>query len=327
VIESFDTSASVDILSIDLDDSVDSCDLDGILDSGETGQVTVQVANKGPVPMTDTTVTVSSSTPGVVFPGSPSATIPTVAPYDVVTVAIDIGLDSSVTTMTVLDLTVTVDNDGSCVASTVDSRTPLVHLDEVAKASATETVEVRDPPWSTNGTPMGAWTRVETSPGEHAWHGADSGSTGDVKLVSPILRVAATGPLVITLDQAYSFEFSGGIYWDGGVIEISSDGGATWQDVSAFDDPGYDGVITDTSGNPLAGRNAFGGTNPSYPATDPLTLRLGTGFDGQNIRIRFRIGTDAAVGAPGWTIDNIAVSGITNTPFGVVVDDDGVCAP
>jgi len=326
VTESFTTGAAVDILSIDLDDSVDSCDLDGILDSGETGRVTVQVANKGPVAMTDTTVTVSSSTPGVVFPGSPSATIPSLAPYDAATVTIDLGLDSSVTSMTVLDLTVTVDNAGACETSTVDARTPVVHLDEVAKASATETVEVRDPPWTKNGTPMGAWTRVETGPGDHAWHGADSGFNGDVRLVSPILRVGGAGApfFVVTFDHAYSFEQPA---FDGGVIEISNDNGVTWQDVSAFATTGYNGTIATGGGNALEGRSAYIATNPSFPATDPVTLDFGNAFAGENVRIRFRVGSDVAVGAPGWTIDDIAVSGITNTPFGVVVDDDGVCTP
>ena len=50
-------------------------------------------------------------------------------------------------------------------------------------------------------------------------------------------------------------------------------------------------------------------------------------YAGQTVQIRFRIGTDAAAGAPGWTIDDIAFAGIDNTPFGVVVDEDGVCTP
>src|SRR4029078_5568043 len=73
VTESFETSGSAEVMSIELDDSGASCDLDGLLDGGETGPGTVQVANKGPLALPDTTVTVSSSTPGVVFPGSPSA--------------------------------------------------------------------------------------------------------------------------------------------------------------------------------------------------------------------------------------------------------------
>ena len=41
--------------------------------------------------------------------------------------------------------------------------------------------------------------------------------------------------------------------------------------------------------------------------------------------IRFRIGADESTGAPGWDIDNIAVTGITNTPFTALVGETGSC--
>jgi large repetitive protein len=330
VTESFATGSRLEIVSVAVDDSSNTCDADGLLDGGETGRVTVRVTNKGPTPLTDTMVTLSTTTPGVTFPGGNTAVIASLPPFAVRQVRIRIRLDASVTTTTTVDLNATADNAAACEPSVVDAQTFLVHLDEVANASATETVEVRNPPWEETGTLEGVWTRVTETAADHAWHGADSGTTGDVSLVSPPLQVSGTGIFTISFDHAYSFEFSPGApatYWDGGVVEITTDGGTTWEDISAYDDPGYDGTITDTSGNPLAGRMAYGGTNPSYPATDPVTLNLGPGLGGQTVQIRFRIGTDAAAGAPGWTIDDIAFSGIDNTPFGVVVNDDGVCIP
>jgi hypothetical protein len=41
--------------------------------------------------------------------------------------------------------------------------------------------------------------------------------------------------------------------------------------------------------------------------------------------IRFRIGTDEAVAQTGWVIDNIDVSGITNTPFPALVPEPSTC--
>jgi len=330
VVESFETSGSLDILSVTVDDSVDTCDADGLLDGGETGKVTIQLANKGPVGLTNTSVTLSSTTPGLIFPGASSKVLPNVGAFATKTVKFNVRLDGAVvTSMGVLDLTVTVDNGDSCVATVVEAITPQIHLDEIAGASATETVEVRNPPWTEAGTMTGVWTRVAESPTDHAWHGADSGTSGDVHLTSPPLVMSGSGPHIISFDHAYSFEFSPSpvTYWDGGVIEITTDGGATWQDISVYDDPGYNGVITNTSGNPLADRSAYGSTNPSYPASDPVSLSLGPGLSGQTIQIRFRIGTDAAAGAPGWTIDDIVLDGFDNTPFGIVVDDDEVCIP
>lgn len=324
VVESFVTQPAIDIVSVTLEEGTNSCDGDGILDAGEFGKVLVQVANKGPTAMTDTTVTLSTTTPGFTFPSGPSKTIATVPPFGTRTVSIRVRLAGSVVGTTALDLTATVDNAEACVASVVDTSSPLANYDEVPGVSATETVEVRNPPWTETGTLTDAWTRVAETPTDHAFHGADVGAAGEASLASPPLLVSAAGNLVVSFDHAYAFEAPA---FDGGVIEISNDGGVTWQDVSLFAAPGYNGTIVAGGFNPLEGRAAYVATNPSNPATDPVTLDLGAGFAGQTVQIRFRVGSDASVGAPGWTIDNIAVTGIDNTPFGVSVDDDGVCTP
>ena len=43
--------------------------------------------------------------------------------------------------------------------------------------------------------------------------------------------------------------------------------------------------------------------------------------------IRFRVGADDSTGAPGWEIDDIAFSGITNTPFPALLPESSVCRP
>jgi large repetitive protein len=326
VTESFETQPSLDVISVVLEEGSNNCDGDGILDAGETGRVAVTVANKGPTPMTDTAVTLATTTAGITFPSGNSAVIATVAPFATSTVKIRIRVANSVDTVTAVDLSATVENAAACVPAVLAELDPLVNFDEILKASATETVEVRNPPWLENGSPAGSWTRVAETPTDFAFHGADNGTVGDVRLRSPTLQVSEVDNFVISFSHSHSFEASGGINWDGGVIEITTDG-TTWQDISVFADPGYGGVLTDTASNPLGGRSAYVGNNASFPASDVVTLDLGTALAGQDVRIRFRIGTDEAVGAPGWTIDDIAFAGIDNTPFGIVVDDDGVCAP
>jgi hypothetical protein len=54
-------------------------------------------------------------------------------------------------------------------------------------------------------------------------------------------------------------------------------------------------------------------------------LDFGPRFAGQSVQIRFRIGTDAAAAASGWLIDDIQVSGITNTPFPAIVAEPSTC--
>ena len=56
-----------------------------------------------------------------------------------------------------------------------------------------------------------------------------------------------------------------------------------------------------------------------------MTLDFGTQLAGMTFRLRFRIGSDQASGAGGWTIDDLALAGITNTPFPTLVADQGTC--
>ena len=63
-----------------------------------------------------------------------------------------------------------------------------------------------------------------------------------------------------------------------------------------------------------------------WPSFNNAALDLGTTYANQDVQIRFRIGADESTGAPGWEIDNIAVNGITNTPFSALVPQTTVCS-
>jgi hypothetical protein len=146
--------------------------------------------------------------------------------------------------------------------------------------------------------------------------------------VSPVLQVSPTAPLVVSLKHAYDLEafpvFD--FFLDGGVIELSSDGGATWRDITELGvDPGYPAAISADFDNPLAGRAAFSGTSSAFPALRPLVLDFGTQLAGRAVQLRFRIGSDFCCNASGWAIDDIAVSGITNTPFPGFIAEPTVC--
>jgi hypothetical protein len=324
--ETFSVQPSIAVTDIKLDDGAGSCDSDGTLDGGETGRVQVSVANHGPIAMGATTITLSTTTAGVTFPGGATATLAGIAPFGTQSATLEIALSTTITEVGLLNLTVTVANDSACVTSVAEVRNPRIHADEVKEATATEDAEANAPPWAKTGAGAdNVWSRAELVPGSHALHGKDSGSISDTQLVSPPLKVSASGDFQVAFDHAYDFELSDGIYWDGGVIEISTDDGATWLDISTLVNPGYTGVLTGQSGNPMGGRMAYGGQNAAYPASDRVSLNFGPALAGQTVRLRFRIGTDAAVSGPGWTIDNIAVSGIDNKPFTAVVTHAGKC--
>jgi bacillolysin len=104
--------------------------------------------------------------------------------------------------------------------------------------------------------------------------------------------------------HAYGFENFFSDYYDGGVLEYSTNGGSTWLDAgSLMEVNGYNGTIFTGSFNPLEGRSAFVGTSHGYIST---RLNLAS-LAGQTVAFRWRMGLDAAIYAWGWWMDNIKV--------------------
>jgi MYXO-CTERM domain-containing protein len=146
--------------------------------------------------------------------------------------------------------------------------------------------------------------------------------------VSPSLDVSADQDLVMSFQERHDFETDPTSFYDGGVIEVSIDGGVTWTDMSATKDPGYEGTIGDTSNqatNPLKGQKGFVGQNPSYPSFDAVSVNLGHAFAGKTINVRFRIATDEGGGANGWELDDIGFTGLTNAPFAGLLPNATPC--
>ena len=93
-------------------------------------------------------------------------------------------------------------------------------------------------------------------------------------------------------------------YWDGGVLEYSTNGGTSWYEAGGLiDHTGYSGTIYDWWGSPLGGRQAFVGQSNGYYSS---RLDL-TPLAGQDVRMRFRIGTDIWMGDRGWFIDDVGI--------------------
>jgi hypothetical protein len=101
-----------------------------------------------------------------------------------------------------------------------------------------------------------------------------------------------------------------GSYYDGSVLELSTNGGASWTDVLSsthFISGGYTGEIVFGHFNPLQRRQAWGGFNSTYPAFEQVVVDLAP-LAGQDLLFRFRLGTDHAVAAQGWWVDDVEVS-------------------
>ncbi|WP_169796440.1 M36 family metallopeptidase [Chondromyces crocatus] len=328
VVEDYDIRPNFSIHAITLDDGIESCDNDGILDRNETGRVTVEILNTGVAELTDARVDLSTIHPGVRFPSGSTAQFATVPPFSSAVATVEIALDSTVVAPEDVLLDVTLTSAETCAPQRSQSLLRKVHYDVVANSSRTDDVESEDVSWTPEGSVDAVWYRErQEGASNHHWRGIDFGAISDTSLVSPDLIVSSDQPFVIAFKHAFKFEFSESTAWDGAVIELSTDGGATWSDLGQYTDPGYPGRITDLSGNPLANRRGFVDESPAWPQYNDMRFDLGTTLAGRTVQVRFRIGTDQAVGDEGWQIDDIAFSGITNSPFPTIVEDGGSCGP
>ncbi|HYP29260.1 MAG TPA: S8 family serine peptidase [Blastocatellia bacterium] len=113
----------------------------------------------------------------------------------------------------------------------------------------------------------------------------------------------------VRLSFFHIFHFDRG--FDGGVAEVSTDNGATWQDLgSRVLAGGYDGKVTETSLNPLGDRLAW--TSRGTPGVFSQVVIDLDDFAGQRVKLRFLAGFDLATGVDdgylGWFIDDIRIT-------------------
>jgi MYXO-CTERM domain-containing protein len=331
VVEGY-TLAPVALLGVfQLSDDQRSCDGDGVLDGDEQGVLRIPVQNFGPQALVNAELVVTSTSAGVANPGAATYPVPTVAPFSEVVVEVPMALDVALAGPQVLSVGVRLNTPDACITvqtSTVVSRS---NVDERVGAQLDDAEATRTA-WSAEGADADQiWYRAERGPLSFMYHADDFSSESDTAFVSPTLQVSATGTFEVHLMHRYAFEADApdgsGTNWDGAVVEISGDDGQTWEDVSTWVNPGYRGVLTNVSGNPLADRPALVGTSTAWPDFQAMHLSFGSAFAGQQVRLRFRIGTDAAANDYGMDLDDIQAVGIDNAPFYQVVVDTAECPP
>ncbi len=159
----------------------------------------------------------------------------------------------------------------------------------------------RDPAsytWTTSFIGSYNWTEVTTrshSP-SHSWYAYNQPYTGQQILTSGNLLPDTLSTL--SFWHYYETEAS----FDGGVVEISVNGGTTWQDLGPYMiQNGYNSNITPFPSETVS-RKAFSGSSGGKFVQTIVAL---TGFAGTTARIRFRFGTDYTGGGDGWYIDDV----------------------
>ena len=326
VIESGTLAGKFGLGGLSLVDDGTSCDHDGYLDPGESGTLHLTLANNGIIAAENVTVTATTTATGVRI-GAPLR-IAALQPFTSSSLALPVTVLQTAPRNTLVTINVHVAGNNTCTANGVDaSLTIRIGADDVPTSSATERAETRITPWTPTGSRAAdLWGRALDASGNRTLFAQNAGFSTDTQYVSPPLQASSTEPVIVNLQHAYSLEGGPSAFIDGGVIELSTDGGATWRDVTAFgSNPGYNATLVGTGSNVLRGRMAYSGTSAGFPALQPLELDFGNQFAGTTFQIRFRLGTDGGGALVGWFIDDITVHGLINTPFPIVVAETATC--
>ncbi len=150
-----------------------------------------------------------------------------------------------------------------------------------------------------------------------AFVSTDTANQTDKFLVSP--EVALSNNAELSFWHKHNFE-SGNAYYDGSVLEISTDNGQSWLDLgSVITQNGYNGTLNGGYGQPLGVRPAFVGSVGTF---QQVIVDL-TSYANQTVRFRWRMGTDSGYGAGDWLIDDIVITGYHGCNFSDLIFQDG----
>jgi cell division septation protein DedD len=296
--------------------SAESCPApNGAIDPGETVTVSFGVTNIGGGPTTNLIATLQA-TGGVTSPSGPQS-------YGAIPASGTVSRDFTFTANGSCDGTITLTfqlQDGSTNFGTRTVTFTLGALNTSAAAFSENFDGVTAPNlpagWTTAQTTASVWATTtafaDTTPNSAAVDG--QAVPGDNSLTSPTIAIPAapgtgTNPAVQLSFRNY-FNTEGG--FDGGVLEISINGGAFADIITAggtFVSGGYNGTIGPTD-SVLTGRQAWTGNSNGFITT---VVRLPAAALGQNAQFRWRTaydtGTNPAGG--GMRVDTISINGVT----------------
>ena len=334
VTESFVVGNAVSLVASSLKDDVITCDHDGILDECEVGTIELTVRNSGAGTLNDAIAKLTSKSASVTFAKGGEVKFDQFKPFEQRTVKVKASIEGAASREPLLvDIVV---SDPSLVKDgTLKLQLPARHqVDEAADSATTDTVETTGTSWAVSGEDQTGtsvkWHRIQTGTNA-SWFVPNANESADHKLTSAAFQVADSS-FTLSFKHRWSFESSVKEMkdFDGGVVEITTDNGKTWQDISVYGKIDYNVTLENDPATvmTLKGRKAFGHDSPGYPDAWVTTTVNVTLKDPQaTVKIRFRAGSDDNSAAVGWEIDDIAVTDLTNQPFWSFVPQRDLCDP
>ncbi len=141
--------------------------------------------------------------------------------------------------------------------------------------------------------------------GETMWWSNNDQDWADVRLHRDI-SVPNAGDVRFWMWNDYIIELD----WDFGFVEVSTDGGATWQEQKVYDTAGNEVTTPDDYGDPNGRMGDYGGKQYGLTGhTDGWEHHYVdlTPYAGQDVQLRLRYATDAAFLERGWFVDDLSL--------------------
>ncbi len=343
VVESFETElAAFAVQGVKLDaDSDLYCSLDGFLDVGERGSLSVQLTNTGSETLTNIPVQFTlMSAQGVILGNGGKSTVAELAPFASawsVPISIDL-LNAEVASELEIEVSFPEQSVGDDIVEpqavierfTVNfsfTDAPLVSAsqgDDMEKAVLSRAnlplLLLKSDPRAENtlrfdnSEQIALFEQGGFELGEQALFLNNNGYESDVALTTRPFMVSTQSEFSLSFWHYYALE----AFWDGAVLEIKVDDG-DWQDVTEAGGQfsvGYNGTLNESPSQSLQLRNAYTGRNSSGGVLgNEEQVSFGTLLAGKQVQLRFRISTDINVNESGWWIDNLTIAGMDSAAF------------
>jgi hypothetical protein len=138
----------------------------------------------------------------------------------------------------------------------------------------------------------------------------DPGVVSDKRLDAPSVSFFEGFAPQLTFRHNFNLEASDvdpTIGFDGAVLELSTDGGNTFNEVaaSAFVMGGYNRTISTDRGSPIAGRQAWSGNSGGFITT---VVNLPAIQITPGVILRWRMATDNSGSGEGWRVDTVSIT-------------------
>ncbi|RYV03417.1 peptidase M36 [Shewanella sp. OPT22] len=329
--------------------TVGYCSNDNIMDKGETGTVSFTIKNTGNLDIENIQAKVKvTSEHDVTFANAGAVTFSTLsgAFSEITSDPIEFSLDESgVGEVLELELSF-MDEEGSEVILPTDySFSTLVNMDFEDQTTDDSTAHSNMEDWSLfvdwqqhvmhGGEPALVTQQYDNGPNIDFFEtfGFDLGDQvmvldnndfqSDVAVETREFTVGFEGDFEVNFWHFYAIEQD----WDGGVVEISVNG-SDWVDVTEVGgsfDIGYDGPVTTQDVQALSERPVFHGRNNTNGTVgNNESINFGTGLNGSNVKLRFRIASDAVFSDLGWWIDNVSLTNVMTPVFNNMIAGDAM---